>query len=80
MPRPLIRAELNVLTLLPNVEFQELFRLESCFVFCGFFFFIISLLYVILSDQGKQYEDMNGYLFLTRLCRDQETECLLFLV
>lgn len=38
MPRPLIRAELNVLTLLPNVEFQELFRLESCFVFCGFFF------------------------------------------
>lgn len=31
MPRLLIRAELNVLILLPNVKFQELLRLERFF-------------------------------------------------
>lgn len=63
----------------------QMLNFRSCLdwkvvLFFVVFFFIISLLYVILSDQGKQDEDMNGYLFLTRLCRDQETECLLLLV
>lgn len=61
------------------LNFRSCLDWKVVLFFVGFFF-IISLLYVILSDQGKQYEDMNGYLFLTRLCRDQETECLLFLV
>lgn len=61
------------------LNFRSCLDWKVVLFFVGFFF-IISLLYVILSDQGKQDEDMNGYLFLTRLCRDQETECLLLLV
>lgn len=39
MPRLLIRAELNVLILLPNAEFQDLLRLES---FCPLFSYYTS--------------------------------------